>query len=44
LFDLNINFNLLHPSNRSQILTNYILNQTTFIFNPFKVNNTNFTL
>jgi len=44
IYDLNINFNLSHPSNHSQTLTNYILNQPTFIFNPFKVNNTNFTL
>jgi len=43
-FDLNIIFNLSHPSNHSQTLTNYNLNQPTSIFNPLKVNNTNFTL
>jgi len=43
-FDLNIIFNLSHPSNHSQTLTNYNFNQPTFTFNPLKVNNTNFTL
>ena len=43
-FYLNIIFNLSHPSNHSQTLTNYNLNQPTFTFNPLKVNNTNFTL
>jgi len=34
LFDLNIIFNLSHPSNHSRTLTNYNLNQPTFNFNP----------
>jgi len=37
-------FNLSHPSNYSQTLTNFTLNPSTFIFNPLKVNNTNLTL
>ena len=43
-FDLNIIFNLSHPSKHSQNLTNFTLNPPTFTFNPHKVNNTNFTL
>jgi len=43
-FDLNIFFNLSHPSNHSQTLTNYNLNQPTFTFNHLKVNNRKFTL
>jgi len=43
-FDLNIIFNLSHPSNHSQTLTNFNLNQPTFTFHPLKVNNTNFAV
>jgi len=43
-FDFNIIFNLSHPSNHSQTLTNLTLNQPTFTFNPLKLNNTNFAL
>jgi len=43
-FDLNIIFNLSHPSNHLQTLTNFTLNPPTFTFNPLKLNNTNFTL
>jgi len=43
-FDFNIIFSLSHPSNHSQTLTNFTLNQPTFTFNPLKVNNTNFPL
>jgi len=42
--DLNILFNLSHPLNHSQTLTNVTPNSPTFTFNPLKVNNTNFTL
>ena len=42
--DLNIIFNLSHPSNHSQILTNITLNPPSFTFNPLKVNNTTFKL
>ena len=44
LLDLNIMFNLSHPSNHSQTLTNFTLNPPTFTLNPFEINNTNFTL
>jgi len=37
-------FNLSHPSNYSQTLTNITLNPPTFTFNPLKVNYTNLTL
>jgi len=42
--DLNIIFNLLHPTNHSKTLRNITLNPPTFTFNPLKVNNTNFWL
>jgi len=42
--DLNIIFNLSHPSNHSQTLTNFNLNPSTFTFNQVKLNNTNFRL
>jgi len=42
--DLNIIFNLSHPSNHSQTLTNFTLKPPSFTFNLFKVNNTTFTL
>ena len=42
--DLNIIFNLSHPSNQSQTLTNFTLNPPTFIFNSHQMNNTKFTL
>ena len=42
--DLNISFNLSHPSNHSQTLTNFTLNPPTFTLNPLEINNTNFTL
>jgi len=42
--DLNIIFNLSHPSNHSQTSTKCTLNRLTFTFNPLKVNNTSFTL
>jgi len=38
--DLNIIFNLSHPSNHSQTSTNITLNSLTFTFNPLKVNKT----
>jgi len=41
--DLNINFNLSHPTNHLQTLTKFTLNPLTFTFNPLKVKNTNFT-
>jgi len=34
--DLNIIFNLSHPSNHSQTLTNFTPNPPTFTFNPLK--------
>jgi len=37
--DLNIIFNRSHPSNHSQILTNFTLNPPTFTLNPLKVSN-----
>jgi len=43
-FAFNIILNLSHPSNYSQTLTNFTLNEPTFTFNPLNVNNTNFTL
>jgi len=43
-FDFSIIFNLSHPSNHSQTLKNFTLNQPTFTFNPLKVNNTNFRI
>jgi len=42
--DLNIIFNLSHPANHSESLTNPTINPLTLTFNPLKVNNTNFTL
>jgi len=37
-YDLNIIFNLSHPSNHSQTSTNFTLNSLTFTINPLKVN------
>jgi len=42
--DLKIIFNLSHPSNHSQTLTNFTLNHPSFTFNELKVNKTSFTL
>jgi len=42
--DLNIIFNLSHPSNHSQTLTNFTLNPPSYTFNLLKGNNTNFKL
>ena len=42
--DLNIIFNLSHPSNHSQTLTNFTLNPPIFIFNSLQMNNIKFTL
>jgi len=44
LLDLNIIFNLSHPSNHSETSTNLTLNPLTFTFNRLKVNKTSFTL
>jgi len=41
--DLNIIFNLSHPSNHTQTSTNFTLNQITFTFNPLKVIKKSFT-
>jgi len=37
-YDLNIIFNLSHPSSHSQTSTNFALNPFTFTVNPLKVN------
>ena len=42
-YDLNIIFNLSHPSNHSQRSTNFTLNPLTFTVNPLKVNKISFT-
>jgi len=42
--DLNIIFNLSHPSNHTQTSTNFTINPPTLTFNPLKVNNTNYRL
>jgi len=41
--DLNIIFNLSHPSNHSQISIKFTLNPLNFSFNLLKVNKTSFT-
>jgi len=43
-YDLNIIFNLSHPSNHSQTSTNFTLTPLTYTFNPCKANKTSFTL
>jgi len=42
--DLNIIFNLTHPSNHSQRSTNFTLNPLTFTLNPLRVKKISFTL
>jgi len=41
--DLNIIFNLSHPSNNSQISIKFTLNPLNYSFNLLKVNKTSFT-
>jgi len=43
-YDLNIIFNLSHPSNHSQTSTNFTLTPLTFTVNPIKVKKISFTL